>query len=380
MTEKLERIPNVELTRIEFLLSEKKSVAPNTEFLEAVKADSMAPYYRNVCQKFGWKLDVSLVAEMEAANTKKLEELEAKLKDATENLGETEISDALLAKAEHLSRIGDKDAALEAYKIALEKSGPLGHRIDIVLAMSRIGFFFSDKELISKKLEKAKVLIEEGGDWDRRNRLKVYQALYLISIRDFKKAANLFLDTLATFMSTELLEYRDFVRYAVLTAALTLKRPEFKAKVIQSPEILEVIHEIPHLVDYANSLYNCDYAKFFESLAEMEHSLKADLILSAHCKFYVREMKILVYSQILESYRSLTIEFMANSFGVTEEYIDSELSRFISAGRLNAVIDKVGAIVVTNRPDAKNAQYQSTIKQGDLLLNRVQNLSRVIHV
>ena len=58
----------------------------------------------------------------------------------------------------------------------------------------------------------------------------------------------------------------------------------------------------------------------------------------------------------------------------------SELSRFIFGGRVNCVIDKVAGIVETNRPDAKNAQYQATIKQGDLLLNRVQKLSRVINL
>jgi 26S proteasome regulatory subunit N7 len=30
--------------------------------------------------------------------------------------------------------------------------------------------------------------------------------------------------------------------------------------------------------------------------------------------------------------------------------------------------------------DAKNAQYQQTIKQGDILLNRLQKLSKVIDV
>jgi hypothetical protein len=34
----------------------------------------------------------------------------------------------------------------------------------------------------------------------------------------------------------------------------------------------------------------------------------------------------------------------------------------------------------TCRPDAKNALYLETIKRGDLLLNRVQKLSRVIDV
>jgi 26S proteasome regulatory subunit N7 len=36
--------------------------------------------------------------------------------------------------------------------------------------------------------------------------------------------------------------------------------------------------------------------------------------------------------------------------------------------------------VITNRPDTKNAQYQSVIKGGDILLNRVQKLSRVINI
>jgi 26S proteasome regulatory subunit N7 len=56
------------------------------------------------------------------------------------------------------------------------------------------------------------------------------------------------------------------------------------------------------------------------------------------------------------------------------------LSRFIAAGRLNCKVDKVGGVIETNRPDTKNAQYQSVIKQGDHLLNRIQKLSRVINL
>jgi len=71
---------------------------------------------------------------------------------------------------------------------------------------------------------------------------------------------------------------------------------------------------------------------------------------------------------------------MAEAFGVTIEYIDQELSRFIAAGRLHCKVDRVGGIVETNRPDSKNWQYQATIKQGDILLNRIQKLSRVINI
>lgn len=53
---------------------------------------------------------------------------------------------------------------------------------------------------------------------------------------------------------------------------------------------------------------------------------------------------------------------------------------FIAAGRVHCKIDRVGGIVETNRPDQKNAQFNAVVKQGDLLLNRVQKLSRVINI
>lgn len=121
--------------------------------------------------------------------------------------------------------------------------------------------------------------------------------------------------------------------------------------------------------------------------------MKEDPALHEHVKFFSREMRIRAYQQFLESYRSVQLRSMASAFGVTESYLDKytlllanlthftrELSRFIYLGRLNCKIDAVGGVIETIRPDTKNAQYHNTIKQGDLLLNRIQKLSRVIHL
>jgi hypothetical protein len=40
--------------------------------------------------------------------------------------------------------------------------------------------------------------------------------------------------------------------------------------VIESPEILEVIHQVPHLDQYMRGLYECKYNGFFESLGMNE--------------------------------------------------------------------------------------------------------------
>ena len=74
-------------------------------------------------------------------------------------------------------------------------------------------------------------LIEEGGDWDRRNRLKTYEGLYAMSVRDFKRAADCFFDTMATFTSTEIMDYRTFCKYAVFCCMVAMGRGEVKKHV-----------------------------------------------------------------------------------------------------------------------------------------------------
>lgn len=340
----------------------------------------MLPYYKQLSEQLKFSPEDPFLKSAEKSNKEELEQLDAKIKDAEENLGETDLSDALIKRALFFARIGDKNEAVEAYRVAYEKTAPLGYRIDIVFSVIRIGFFFNDDDLVVRNIEKVKSLVEEGGDWDRRNRLKVYEGIYKSSIRNFTEATDLLLDTLATYTSTELMDYSTFVKYSVLAASITLERPDFKKKVVDSPEILEVIHELPHIESFINSFYDCNYTQFFQSLAAIEKDLKNDIYLHDHYKYYVREMKGRVYIQLLESYRSLTLESMAKSFGVTTEWIDNDLSKYIASGKINAVIDKVKGIVETNRSDTKNSQYQATIKHGDLLLNRIQKLSRVISV
>ena len=51
---------------------------------------------------------------------------------------------------------------------------------------------------------------------------------------------------------------------------------------------------------------------------------------------------------------------------------ESEYEYYVTFPNLNELlILQVGGIVITNRPDSKNAQYQQCIKQGDILLNRL---------
>lgn len=68
----------------------------------------MAPYYESLCKSLDWPVDTDLLNKMKKANEDELKRLEDELEDAEKNLGESEIRDAMMAKAEYLCRIGDK--------------------------------------------------------------------------------------------------------------------------------------------------------------------------------------------------------------------------------------------------------------------------------
>lgn len=64
----------------------------------------------------------------------------------------------------------------------------------------------------------------------------------------------------------------------------------------------------------------CIFFFFFSAIVEQE--MKKDWLFAPHYRYYVREMRIHAYSQLLESYRSLTLGYMAEAFGVSVEFID----------------------------------------------------------
>jgi len=281
-------------------------------------------------------------------------------------------------KAVHFTRVGDKARALEAFDVVTGKAVGSGQRLDVVFAQIRLGIFWSDMKLQKEMIDKADSY-SGNADWDRKNRLKIYEAIYLMSSRSFPKAAKLLLDTLSTFSAVELLSLDEYVSYVITLALVASDRATLK-KLIEAPEVLQVIDKIPHLGTYLNAFYDGDYADFFLALADVNDHIKLDPYLHPHSQYYCREMRVLAYNQLLQSYKSVQLSSMAQLFGVSIEYLDRELARFIAIERIHCKIDRVKGIVETTRPDTKNAQYQQTIKQGDALLNRIQKLSRVINL
>jgi 26S proteasome regulatory subunit N7 len=169
--------------------------------------------------------------------------------------------------------------------------------------------------------------------------------------------------------------------YAVLAGSVSLKRVDFKSKVVDTPEVKAILGDgedklaaltgaisagpgtgdeemrdvssatpvpaktvvnlttlgsttegkadVETPVDFAplaslvRSLYIGNYQEFFVALAAVEDQfLSQDRYLYEHRVWFVREMRLRGYQQLLQSYRIVSLQSMAADFGVSVEFLD----------------------------------------------------------
>eukprot|EP00727_Mastigamoeba_balamuthi_P005136 m51a1_g14620 putative 26s proteasome non-atpase regulatory subunit 6 (397) ;mRNA; f:1224023-1225576 len=383
-----ERVPDMATVQQRFVLAAPAEVFSDAErqaareaLMARVREQKQAPLYAALCEQFGWARDEALYAQLAKDNADTLKQLDDKIKDAEENLGETEIREALLAKANFFCRTGDKQRALDAFAATEAKTVALGQRLDLIFTQIRLGFFHADPSLVSRSIERADALLEAGGDWDRRNRLKVYRgSRALFGRRDFAEAAEQLLGALSTFTCYEMFDYARFTKVAAVSALPGLPRSEMRSKIVEAPETAAAGVSGHPAVELANALARCDYGSVLGALLRTGEEMRRDWLLAPHADYVCREVRVRAYAQLLESYRSVQLASMARAFGVSAEFMDHELARFIALGRLHCSIDRVGGVVDTNRPDSRSAMYQSMIRHGDALQARVQKLARLVVV
>jgi 26S proteasome regulatory subunit N7 len=269
----------------------------------------------------------------------------------------------------------------QEHEDVLQKTIGIGARLDYLFGLIRTGFVQNDYKAVSTYIERSDTELSKGGDWERKNKLTVYKGLLAMCQREFKISAELLVSSLATFTPCELLSFRDFVFYTVITSLIAMDRVTLKRKILDSPEILTVVGEIDSLKNFVISLYECRYNEWSINFVGLIDAVRGDRYLQPHIRYVARALRVVGYKQFLLSYKSVTIAMMASAFGVSEDFMEDELSCFISAGKIHCKVDRVNKFVESNRlDDPRNAIYTKIIKHGDHLLNRIQKLSRVIDV
>jgi 26S proteasome regulatory subunit N7 len=197
------------------------------------------------------KITKDTLTALETQHADHVKTLEENIATARESAGDMEVLEAQLQLAQFAAKSLSETEALQAYQAILQSSKlSSGKQMDVLMEMTRVASFYDNSKLADDYLEQTLKLAASsgGGDWDRRNRLQVYQALQQLLHRNLQKAASLLVDCIATFSCTELCTYTECILYATLTNLLHLPRVELKEKIIDGPEVLGVAKELPAVV------------------------------------------------------------------------------------------------------------------------------------
>ena len=117
-----------------------------------------------------------------------------------------EVRDAILDKAQFLKdEAQDYPFAETVFREAYALSGGASRKMEILFEVLLMNIEKYDLDALKKDIATCKQLVEDGADW---NKLKIFEGVYCMLIRDFKRAADLFISSIATFTCVELMDYK----------------------------------------------------------------------------------------------------------------------------------------------------------------------------
>ena len=198
----------------------------------------------------------------------KIKEIDEKSAKSEQNVETFDITQFNFEKGVIYKEEKQKELALTEFKKVIEKTQSYNLKMDSVFEILHIGILYKDLALINEYIENCRKFLSEGGDWEKKNKLKVYEGLYYILTKKFKEAGKLFLEALMTFTNTELFEYKYFVFYTVIANIITVDRVTLKNRVIDNSDVVANVREIPHLQQFLDSFYAGNYKVFFQEFSK----------------------------------------------------------------------------------------------------------------
>lgn len=342
----------------------KISAACNNGNFDTLKThlieNEMGYLYKSLCISGIMPDERSVYEKIIVKNDEDLKEIENTEDEEGQN-------NLLRNKLKHMTKVGDlENLSLLSEQIDVNTS----LKMDVILSEIRFGLILKKNTFVNDRINKGLKLVEKNCDWDRRNKFKVYQGLIHMLKNEFKQAAELFSATLATFQCDELFSYEQFVNYTIFCSLIAFDRKNLNEKILKSNDIIGVKSECENAYGLVQSIQSCYYNKIFAQMIKFCDEFITDVLIGEKITFFMDEIKIRSYSQLLESYSSINMKSMADAFVISEEYLENDLNQYIVNERLSCMIDKIDNMVLV-----KECERTFTDKIQDLsnqILNYVE--------
>lgn len=201
----------------------------------------------------------------------------------------------------------------------------------------------------------------------------------------YKEAAESFLETDPRMASAkmddpndeesfnEVLTPNDIAVYGGLCALASMNRDELQKQVLENSSFRNYLELEPHIRRAISFFVSSKYSACLSIL----ESYKTDYLLDIHLQRHIPELYFRIRSKAIQQYfipfSCVTLSALASAFNTDESTIETELTRLIKQGPLDARIDLVDRVLLANTVDERT-------KVHDEALAMAKNYERTAHL
>lgn len=328
--------PSLEL---HFMAAEAATEQSREHLREYVVSRGNKTAYRMLAGRGLFEERADDLERMETLRVHTIEGLQREKENDPEN--ECHIHDINKRICEYYAQSMDMGRLESALSELLSAEPSLSLRMDAYLCRIRISLMLDDRHAVVENMARAEEVFQTTCDWDRKNRFKIYKGLYCLIRAEFREAAVLFSEGLASFDASELLSFNRLILYYVFCGLLGFSRTELKERLLDNSEV----RKCSEYLCLPEKCFTCDYDNYLASVLDFIDLCAGDIFIDTFKNHFCKEMKIRGYKQLLLSYQSLLLDKMAEIFKIPADDLESDLRNFISEKRIQCSIDRVDRVV-----------------------------------
>jgi len=272
--------------------------------------------------------------------------------------------------AEHYERQGNYGVALTKYVEAFECADSPRHIVEIRVRICKAAILGN----VWPQVKQHAPSVLEGNEFRTQIRtgtdkgiLMVCLGLYYLHKKQYNEAARYFVTNphknTANYM-TDIISNETIGLYGALCAVVAYNRGEFEDHVIFSKFKQNYLQSSPKALALVQAYHECRYADVTKALKDLEVDIHIDLYLRDQASEIISAVRGKAMVQFFSPFSAMSMERMANAFGVNIKELEKELVICISQGHINAKIDSHNKVVQAVDPDDEADLYDSVHQMG----------------
>ena len=336
--------------------------------IEECRKGSNTIMYATACQGIASLEDNVVVCDndwIQNTNQKskmKLDQLESDLANAKSAMIKETIRICYMELADFYYQRGSLQEAMKNYTKARDHCSTARLGVELCLHIISVANDMGSIRHMTSHLTKAEST--ETNDPITKSKMKVAAAIIALFESQYKIAAKKLLEIDGDLTNTpgSMLSAEDIATYGTLLAFLSLDRQEIRKSLLESNKFKIYMDASPSMRSITLDYFSGNYASFLSRIFDLRSQLLLDYHMRKHIDIILQLIKDKYLIQYFSPYNTVSIEHMANSFGMTMNELEGNVSRLISKDLLPARIDSRNKTIHRRKYDDRNITIHKILK------------------